>query len=66
MYKLTILKTVDNPFYERDKKEYEESNNYGRIPLPGPIKLIDQEVLHVILTELEFKAIKKAVLEVCE
>lgn len=59
-YKLTITKIVENPNYEEEKKD---SRGYG-YQNGNPIsKFREETALTVELTDKEFTAIKKAVIE---
>lgn len=64
MYKITIKRLIENPKFEEERKEI----NYGRsrdIPYEGyGNRLFEEKVLEVELTEDEFKAVKKAVIDV--
>lgn len=58
-YKLKIIKEGPNPGYDPKKaRQYNDFNN------PGPCPTIAEKILEVEVTEEEFKAIKKACLEV--
>lgn len=71
MYKIRITKEVDNPLYDVDKsmaykKCQETAYSYDKIRFDEKFMSPTMEVptLVVDLTDEEFKAIKKAVLEV--
>ncbi len=68
-YKLTVIKREETPEYEAKMKEYEEkqrdkygySNMERNLPAPGKYESVG--VLEMVLTEEQFKAVKKAALE---
>lgn len=62
MYKLTITKYEENPYYEAELKE---SQRYGTIG-KYPEKNIEVKSLVVELTDEEFAKMKKEVLTVFE
>lgn len=59
-YVITVCKREKNPEYD-PKKDYDPINyrNY-----PAPLPYLEYRELYVVLTEDEFKAVKKACLEV--
>lgn len=63
-YKLTITKLIDNPNYEAEMVDYDKqrNNSYGISSLPS--KTIEDNSFLAILTEKEFQAVKKAVIEI--
>lgn len=71
-YKITITVYGDNPNYEAEVLDFEEKykNSPGRYRnnldenIVPPLRAKNERVLEVFLTEEEFKAIKKSVLEV--
>lgn len=64
MYKLKIIKEIENKEYEEQMKEVKNSyiNGVHRPELPP--KKIDKQILDVEVNEGEWEAIKKAVIEV--
>ncbi len=67
MIKLTIQKEVTNEQFEQELKAFEERNRYGNRMIhedagyPRPTKVAN--LLEVTLTEEQYEAIKKAVIE---
>ena len=62
-YELTVTRSRQNPTYEADLKEWQSNRHYGASPDP-PLQSIPERVLSVSLTEEEFLAVKRGVLEV--
>lgn len=60
MYKVTVTKETPNPNYEEDVKRSAYSYQ------GSPSKVITVDVLVVDLTEKEFSAMKRAIIEVKE
>ena len=60
-YNITIDKVVGNPEYEAHIKKYGDGNPYHN---PTPPATISIKKLETIVTEEEFKTIKKACLEI--
>jgi len=63
MYKITITKFVDNPKYDEEMVEYKEKTRYG-YNVQYPKATLEERVLESSFTDEEFKAVKKAVLEI--
>ncbi len=64
-YKITIVKEIDNPDYDKDAAERAKNVYNSRYDEGHKIsKILEVDALKVDLTEDEFKAIKKAVLEI--
>lgn len=66
MIKLQIIKTIPNENYEKEVEEIKERYRFGR----GDVNCgemvrreIDKDILQVVITEAQFEAIRKAVLE---
>ncbi len=66
-YKLRITKQEDNPKYDAQRQEYEEHQNHwsnrreGMAEIPQPI--ITTGLLDVVLTEEQWEAIRKGILD---
>ena len=63
MIKLSITKMVDNPDYEELFKEWKRQNNYGSMNLSCPSRQVLDTSMEVQITDKQFEAIRKAVLE---
>ena len=64
-YKITVERFTVNPNYAEEYKEWRERNRYGNnYSNAEPVLLIPEKSLTSELTEDEFKAVKKACLEV--
>ena len=65
MYEIMITKLVENPNFETQQQEYEKrSRGYASMTEALPEKFHRVKQLETTLTDEEFAAIKKAVLEV--
>lgn len=65
MYKIQIDHVIDNPDYQKQKEEYDMRKHWSTGAfMAEPSSLISIHALTVDLTDEEFRAIKKAVLEV--
>jgi hypothetical protein len=64
MYKITITKLVENPNYEDEKKSAKTYATILEREYAISDKMINERILETTLTEEEFQAVKKAVLEV--
>ncbi len=62
-YSLTITATIQNINFEAQMKDHENRSRFGGIQTPYPEPQITVKHLVVILTEDQFAAVKKAVLE---
>jgi len=64
-YRLTVVRVEDNPDYDAEKALRSTARllQYGPIHEPTPAPTQDTRVLEVVLTEEEYRAAKKAVLE---
>lgn len=65
LYTLTVTKFRENPSYAEQQTEYDRKRQYGNtFDLPNaPLPLLQDRELTVTLTEAEYQAVKKAVLE---
>lgn len=67
MYKIIIEKTETNENFKAEIKAWKEERQFGyspRMDNPGPQSNITKKYLETVLTDEEFAAIKKAVLEI--
>ncbi len=62
-YKLTNTKSMPNPDYAEQLKEYERSKNYGYGAAIFPSQQNQERVLEVEVTDEMFSAIRRACLE---
>lgn len=65
-YNVTITQQVLNPNYEEEMKSYGKNTKYGRIyetDTPTPQKFTTGEVLSTVVTEEQFRAMQKALIE---
>ena len=66
MIKLQITKYENNDRYEADLAEYKDRSRYGNIRIDNtdyPQREILRNIMEVCITEEQFEAIRKAVLE---
>jgi len=66
MIKLSITKYENNENYESELKDYKDSRSSyytNNEPIPFPRREISKNILDVFITEEQFEAIRKAVLE---
>jgi len=63
MIKLNITKTVPNPKYDEEYKEYKERSKYNYEVRELPMREFDVGVLSVEITDEQFEAIRKAVID---
>jgi hypothetical protein len=61
MYRLQVTKFVDNPNYDKEMDEYKSRSTYQLVD--HPMSRLEERNLDVTVTDEEYKAIKKAVLE---
>lgn len=65
-YRMTVTRTEVNPTYEQDVKEFRERSRYGvdTYGRPEPQPERDVTALTVALTDEQWQAVQRAVLEV--
>ena len=64
-YQLTVTRQRKNPDYDAELTEWKRQRQYNHFDAPGPpLEIQDERVLSVHLTEEEFLAVKRGVLEV--
>lgn len=66
MIKLAITKSQENPKFDEEYKEYKEANKYSGFrsgDVSFPQKYFQVAVLEVEITDEQFEAIRKAVLD---
>lgn len=62
-YKLQIFKDRPNPNYQKQLEKWENQNYYNR-DIQIPEEFFQEKILECELTDEEYKAVKKACLEV--
>jgi len=60
-YKIIVTRYEENKDYEAELKQWE--NNRGYNGTPRPEQMLEKRTLEVFLTEEEYNAVKKSVLE---
>jgi len=67
IYHLRIIREEDNPNFDELVKDWEEKKRYGAYmadpPIDYPSRTKVTNVLNIYVDEVEFEAIRKAVLE---
>lgn len=66
MYKIQVTRYEQNEQYEADLAEYKDRSRYGNVRIDSsdyPQKEILRNVMEVMITEEQFNAIRKAVIE---
>lgn len=63
-YDLCVTKVEPNPDYDKQYKEYQEMSRYGGYQSNAPQPEREMREIKARLTEMEYEAVKRALLEV--
>lgn len=66
MYKLQVIRYENNERYEAELADYKDRSRYGGMRVDGtdyPRQEVSKNALEVYITEEQFEAIRKAVIE---
>jgi hypothetical protein len=62
MYRIKIVRLIENKNYEEDRQKAEASQRYGSPSLPYPQKYIEERSLETDLTDDEWETVKKQII----